>query len=272
MYDRILVPLDGSHFSEEIIPYAAGLAAVHGTELTLLRVVDKETGQDQAADYVERLAASHKARGLCLLDPGDVAQAILKEAGCEPATLLAMTSHGHSGLMEIMLGSVAQRVVRDADGPVLVYHPTGAKMSDPAPIRLRSVVLPIKGHSLHEAMASHAAQFARWIDAELEVVNAVQATGAAGVGGKFGNGISMQESSYVRSKAAEFAQHHGVRINWEVLHGEPARAIIDHVVNRRDTILAMVTRCRGALEAAFLGSVTLNCLRKAGVPILMRLP
>lgn len=272
MYKRILVPLDGSHFSEEVIPYAAGLAAVHGTELVLLRVLDKEADHDEAADYIERLAAVHKARGLCLLKMDDVAHTIVEQARGEPATLLAMTSHGRSGLMEIMLGSVTQRVVRDARGPVLVYHPTGASRSDHAPIRLRRVVLPLQGNSPHEAMANQAAQFARWVDAELEVVSAVQTDGAGGVSEEFGSEITMLESSYVRSKAAELARHHGVRVNWEVLHGDPTTAINDHVADRRDAILAMVTRCRGALEAAVLGSVTLNCLRKAGVPILMRLP
>lgn len=272
MYKRILVPLDGSHFSEEVIPYAAGLAAVHGTELTLLRVVDKPAEQDEATGYVERLASAYGANGLCQLESGDAAQAVLKEAARQPATLLAMTSRGRSGLMELVLGSVAQRVVRGAGGPVLVYHPTGAQALNRAPVKLTSVVLPLDGSSLPEAMASDAAEFARWIDADLEVVSAVQAVGVADVGGVSGGEIPVLESGYVHSKATELAKRHGVRINWEVLHGDPVAAIADHVLHRRDVILAMVTRRKDALETTFLGSVTSGCLRKAGVPILMRLP
>ncbi len=272
MYKRILVPLDGSPFSEEIIPYAAGLAAVHGTELVLLRVADKASDEEDARDYIDSIASTHGAHGLSLVDTGDAAQAILREAGRQPSTLLAMTSRGRSGLMELVLGSVAQRVVRGAGGPVLVYHPTGARTQGRAPVKLRSVVLPLDGGSLPEAMASDAAEFARWINADLEVVSAVQSVSAAEVGEAAGSEMPALESGYVHSMATELAKRHGVRIDWEVLHGDPVMAITDHVVRRGDVILAMVTRRKDALEAALLGSVTAGCLRKAGVPILMRLP
>ena len=78
MYDRILVPLDGSSFSEEMIPYAEGLAGVHGTILTLLRIVANESERDEATRYVEHLAVAHGARGLCVVANGDVADAILQ--------------------------------------------------------------------------------------------------------------------------------------------------------------------------------------------------
>lgn len=272
MYQRILVPLDGSPFSEEVIPHAAGLASVHGTELVLLRIVDKASDERQAKDYIDALATTHGATGLCRVDSGDAARAILDEAGRAPATLLAMTSRGHSGLMELVLGSVARRVVRGAGAPVLVYHPTGTKAPTRAPVAPRSVVVPLDGSPLPEAMAQDAARFARWAGAGLEVVSAVQPAAAAKVGGAPGREMPTLESGYVHSQAVELARQHGVNADWEVLHGDPVDAITGHVAGRRDVILAMVTRRQDALEAALLGSVTSGCLRRAGVPILMRLP
>ncbi|WP_322998455.1 universal stress protein [Castellaniella sp.] len=273
MYERILVPLDGSPFSEEVIPYAAGLASVHGTELALLRIVDKVSDEENAKDYIASMAATHGASGLCLPNTGDAAQAILKEAGSKPATLLAMTSRGHSGLMELMLGSVARRVVRGAGGPVLVYHPTGASGAPArAQVKLRSVVVPLDGSPLPEAMAHDAARFALWADAGLKIISAVQPIDASTVGEAPGHEMRMLESGYVHSQATKLTRQYGMDVDWEVLHGEPAEAITDHVAHRSDVILAMVTRRKDALEAALLGSVTSGCLRKAGVPILMRLP
>ncbi|WP_394065669.1 universal stress protein [Alcaligenes sp. WGS1538] len=270
MYERILVPLDGSRFSEEIIPYATSLAAVHGTELVLLRVVRKGVGQDQALDAIEPLPTTHPARELCLRDAGEVAHAILGEARRGPPTLVAMTSHGRSGLAEIIFGSVAQRILRGARDPVLLYRPTGTDRPQ-APLKLRSVVVPLDGNTRHEAITGHAAEFARWADADMEVVNAVDADVGADMAPEHGNEITMLESSYVRSRAAELAAGHGMPVSWEVLHGDPARAIAEHVAKRRDVILAMATRRKDVFEAAFPGSVALSCLRKAGVPILMRL-
>jgi len=272
MYKRILVPLDGSHFSEEIIPHAVGLAAIHGTELVLVRVVDEVSDEDEAAGYVNRLAPAHGAHGLCLLKSGDVAHALLKEANRKPATLLAMTTRGHSGFTEVLLGSVAQRVMRSAKGSILMYHPTGANHAKHLPIRPRSVVLPLDGTPLSEAMTGAAAEFARWINAELEVVSVLNSVRAADVGETSEGEMVSLESGYVRSRANQIGKQYGVQINWEVLHGDAVEAIVDHVADRHDAILAMATRREDALEATLRGSVTAGCLRQAGVPVLVRLP
>ena len=97
-----------------------------------------------------------------------------------------------------------------------------------------------------------------------------QIEGAAGL--PPGGELAALESGYVRAKATELGRSHGVPINWDVLHGEPAKAIASYVAGRGDTILAMVTRRQSAMETAFLGSVTAGCLRQAGVPVLMRAP
>ena len=220
--------------------------------------------------YVEQLAARHGAQGICVVARGDVAATVLDEAAGVPRTLVAMTSRGRSGVLEAVLGSVAQRVARGTDGPVLVYRPTGGSASDGGAAQVRRIVLPLDGSALSEAMAGQAAEFARWAGAELEVVRVVDTEGAAGL--PPGGELAALESGYVRAKATELGRSHGVPINWDVLHGEPAKAIASSVAGRGDTILAMVTRRQSAMETAFLGSVTAGCLRQAGVPVLMRAP
>lgn len=271
MYDRILVPLDGSGFSEEVIRYAAGLAAAHNTPLTLMRIVDKASDEAEALSYVEPLAAAYGARGHCVVSSGDVADTILAEAGRVPGTLVAMTSRGRSGLMEAVLGSVAMQLVRHAGAPVLVYHPTG-NSTDAGKIKVNTVVLPIDGSMASEAMAEQAADLARWIDAELMVVSVIDPKSAGGGAGLPTGSVKAMESSYVRSRASDYAKRFGVRVSWETLYGDPIDALTSFVGGREDTVLAMVTRGQSALKSAFLGSVTSGCLGKVGVPVLMRLP
>lgn len=272
MYARVLVTLDGSRHSEEVLAYAVGMAQVHKTPLELLRVVEKDAESAEAAAYVEQLAAGHGARSLCVVAGGDVAAAILSAARAVPGTLLAMTSRGRSGLMEAVLGSVALRVVRgSAEAPVLVYRPTGSAPERAAAIQVRSVVLPLDGTELSESMGDQAAELARWLGAELMVVNVVEPRDSRS-SSPVTSSISALESGYVRSNARALAARHGVKVNWEVLHGEPAEAIAVQLAGRHDAILAMATRARPALETAFLGSVTSGCLRRAGVPVLMRAP
>ncbi|HXE18610.1 MAG TPA: universal stress protein, partial [Castellaniella sp.] len=184
----------------------------------------------------------------------------------------AMTSRGHSGLAEVVLGSVAQRIMRGAQKPVLMYHPLGKRPAADSSVRLTRVILPLDGSTLTEAIAADAARFAQWVGADLELVTALGDVSGANVGEPSGGEMVSLESGYVRAKGSELGKQYGVEINWDVLHGDPTEAIIGHVGNRRDVILAMTTRRQDALEATFLGSITAGCLRKAGVPVLMRLP
>lgn len=272
MYDRILVPVDGSRFSEEVIACARGLAAAHGSAVVLLRVTEREADEAEARRQVEQLAAAHNATGLCVTAHGDVAEAILEQAHRVPGTLVAMTSHGRSGLMEAMLGSVALRLVRAAGGaPVLLYRPTG-RSADGAPVQIRRVVLPLDGTELSEAIAPQAAELARSIGASLNVVAVVNP--GRGAGGEVPDTAALKglESGYVRASARELQARHGMPVNWEVLHGDPVEAISAYVAGQHDTLLAMVTRARPALQATLLGSVTSGCLQKAGVPVLVRVP
>lgn len=273
MYDRILVPLDGSRFSEEMIPYARGLAAALDVPLALLRLVTKAGEQEDATKYVRALAATHGAEGLCEMAEGDIADAILAQSGHTPGTLVAMTSHGRSGLLEAMLGSVALRVLRGGKGaPVLVYRPTGKGNSAGADLRFRQVVLPLDGTELSEGMAAQAAELARRLDAELMVVVVIDPKATKSGDMPVSAMMKGLESGYVRSNARDFATRFGVRVNWEVLYGDPAESIASFISGRQDAMLAMATRGRSALETALLGSVTAGCLRHAGVPVLMRQP
>lgn len=270
MYERILVPVDGSPFSEEVIPHALGIARATGASLSLSRFVEKEAEQGEADRYVAALAAELPADGRTVAARGDVADAILAEARRVPGTLVAMTSHGHSGLMEAMLGSVALRVVRTGGNPVVVYRPRGASADGRRQaVKINTVVLPLDGTQVSEAMASQAAEMALWLGTDLTVVSVIAAEP------RLAPDIppsDVMESSYVRSRAEDFAARYGVRTSWEVLHGEPSDAIARFLDGRRDALLAMVTHGRHALETAILGSVTAGCLRKCGVPVVMRLP
>lgn len=148
--ESILVTLDGSRLSEQILGPAGELARLFGARLRLLRIVppvmapgfsypDLPAGID--ADAVQELEASAKTRlegvvgkleeaghdveAEVLLDPRP-ASAILDACEEIGASLVAMATHGRGGLRRVVLGSVTDKVVRGADRPVLVYRPRPA--------------------------------------------------------------------------------------------------------------------------------------------------
>ena len=144
---RVLVPLDGSDESERILTHALALAGNGETEFDLLRIypypkeiassylpqtvevnVDVlESGRTKAAKYVEKAAATLIERGIPamghIVTDREPAAGILHYAEQSGADLIAMCTHGRSGLPRFFLGSVTDKVIRGAQIPTLVCHP-----------------------------------------------------------------------------------------------------------------------------------------------------
>ncbi len=270
MYERILVPVDGSRFSEEVLPYAMSIAQRLGAKLALMRVQERESGDDEATRQLQALADALKADARTVAGRGNVAAAILEEAARVSGTLVAMTTHGRSGLAEAMLGSVAHDVVRTGHNPVLVYRPRGRQpQGGPAPVEINTVMLPIDGSGHSEWMQQQAGEWARALKARLLVVQVISPEARPDPGVPANDAL---ESSYVRSHAVDLGRRYGVEANWEVLRGDPAEAMARFIGERRDILVVMATRGRSALQAAVLGSVTAGLLREGNVPIVVRVP
>jgi nucleotide-binding universal stress UspA family protein len=143
MFRHILLATDGSSASEHAAQLAVELARVHGARLTALYVVDPypylgvgETNplgfQAYMSAALEHGAAAHtKVMGLCEKEPRvpcqprlaeNVAAAtgIVQSAGQVEADLIVVGSHGRTGVVRLMLGSVASKVVAESPIPVLV--------------------------------------------------------------------------------------------------------------------------------------------------------
>jgi nucleotide-binding universal stress UspA family protein len=148
---QILVPLDGSPLAEEVLDAAMALARIWDAEVTLLQVVQPvlpsadpalprpsvydegltASCRQQAEDYLDDLVEQIHGQGLRATGVAIVAwnpaDAILDVARPERVAVVALATHGRGGLRRLILGSVADKLVRGAEVPVLVYHPTGRR-------------------------------------------------------------------------------------------------------------------------------------------------
>jgi nucleotide-binding universal stress UspA family protein len=131
---RLLVPLDGSRISEAILPPAEDLARSMGATLILLRAIRTahpiHESEGEVAQYLERHSAQLEDRGIEVqtvvergVPPAEAICAVAKETG---ADLIALATHGRSGLRRAVLGSVTLRVLHETDLPVLVRRPAEA--------------------------------------------------------------------------------------------------------------------------------------------------
>lgn len=143
---RILVALDGSHFSEVIIPYVEDLVEGTDNEVILLRIVEpvklpftagyiehekyeKEIAakaEEEAKKYLQKKKAVLASKGIntsTALLKGHAANAILQYAENNAVSLIAITTHGFSGISKWAYGSVASNIIESSTKPILLLRP-----------------------------------------------------------------------------------------------------------------------------------------------------
>lgn len=123
---HIIVPLDGSELSEDILPHAIALAKALEAKVCLVRAKPDDKDDADEREHLARLSKRVRDEGVAEVEEvvlsGDPATAIVDLTHEYPDALVAMTTHGRSGLGRWLMGSVADRVVRHAAGPVLVLR------------------------------------------------------------------------------------------------------------------------------------------------------
>ena len=149
MYKRAIVPLDGSIVAEGIIPLVLEIAGPLDMEVVLLRVVvpippsviegsrhveveDVEKRGAEAEQYLARIVSELRAKGVRVTTQvrrGEPTDEILAGAKAAGADLIAMTTHGRSGLGRLLFGSVAEAVLRHSEIPVFLMRQTEAQVA-----------------------------------------------------------------------------------------------------------------------------------------------
>jgi nucleotide-binding universal stress UspA family protein len=148
MYNIILVPVDGSKRAERILPYVEELACARESIVIFMQVVEPELAVTnsneippyldmeksdrivaEAKDYLTSLVGEMRDKGLAakyVIEYGPIVRAILDVAEREKASLIAMASHGRTGLARAFYGSVTAGVLQQTDRPLLLIRSANA--------------------------------------------------------------------------------------------------------------------------------------------------
>lgn len=140
MYDRILLPTDGSDGAKQAVEHAFNLTDTYGATIHILYVVDQrvisgdmdiglltDEFEQRGHDIVEDLVEQAENEGLTVRGSvirGIPHQAILEYAGEQDIDLIVMSTHGRTGLDRYLIGSVAENILRVSDVPVLMTRIT----------------------------------------------------------------------------------------------------------------------------------------------------
>jgi nucleotide-binding universal stress UspA family protein len=297
--ERILVPLDGSARAERILPVVKNLACRLHASTVLLRVLPQEaSGSDERAAFgyldsvVAEIQGSANADGRgtpisCQVVRGNPAQEIQGVVEACQISLIALSTHGRSGLSRWLMGSVAETIVRTVTVPVLVFNERmfNAQGSDGRTIRHQGigggpVLVPLDGSPLAEIVLPIASRFASALGTRVhltEVLSPVPRGIAVGVGvgiDEWGLGEEVVESTREEAAAALAAisrrlQDDGAAVTTDLSIGFPQEHLLATIEREEAAVVAMATHGRSGFKRALLGSVADHVVRHAPCPVLL---
>lgn len=288
MYRRIMVPLDGSPFSERALPLAVALAHRSGAELRLVHIlvpfanrvfIEAEGGDPEyLTGLARRIAEESGVRVEAVRRVGRQAVGELSYYSAEEGIdLIVMATHGWGGLQRAWLGSVTDGLVREARVPVVAFRPgaeEGPRLDGKA---IEEVLIPLDGSAISEAVLSEALRLGG-PDARYTLVRVVPVgPPSAAISGTIELAYRQELLDALRSGAEQYLADVAARLRAEgrevrtevLLHPQPARAILDRAAEIGVDLIAMGTHGRSGLGRLALGSVTDKVLRGAEVPVLV---
>jgi nucleotide-binding universal stress UspA family protein len=299
MFERILVPLDGSPRAELILAQIARILRREDAEILLLRAVNIPASVDPiyrepalriereaALTYLHDVARRFNAAGAKVharVAEGAPAEVILDVAAREGATLIAMTTHGRGGLARWAMGSVAEKVARAANIPLLLVRsfrrtPQGdLEPAAPAELPFGRILVPVDGSATSTAAIGPAEKLGLLYGSEALVLH-VRAPyipeGAILPGMEAAYPLlppapPLAAEDAVTEKAAERFRHAGLRARRLSVEGDAASAILDIAAAEQVDLIAMGTHGRSGFRRWALGSVAERVLRSTEAPLLL---
>jgi len=296
MYSKLLVPLDGSKTAEQVLPFARILAATLKLPVELLDVIDIAAmsahmtsdkaryldtfiaeGERVSREYLAKIAAGFAdAKVSCRVIRGKPADAIIEHAGAEKGTLIAMVTHGRSGLDRWMLGSVAETVLRGSHNPLFLVRAHEEGATDGAAM-IKSIVVPLDGSALAESVLPTAIEIAQALDLEVVLCRAYELAASVYEGSEdylpnydeMLRQVKAETESYLTAKAAALKAAGLSRVSTVALAGSGAEEIVRYAQTHRDALVVMCTHGRSGMSRWMLGSVTERVVRHSDDPVLV---
>ena len=291
-YRKILLPLDGSPLAANVLEHINWLARPGAASLILVSAIDTwryaipsqefvmhdlvagvRTGTAQYLEEVRQQFAQKGYQVTTQLVDGEPAQVILDVASEQGADLIAMSTHGRSGLARWTLGSVAERVLHGASVPIFLVRSSTKLVNH----KLQKILVPLDGSTVAEAALAQAEALARTNNAQILLLQVIQRLDERSQSLLFRNAATAKEifaewragaESYLELIVDRLARA-GVTADYRVTVDNPDQAIC--ILTKGDNIdlVVMGTHGRSGVGRWVYGSVANQVLRGAHSPLLL---
>lgn len=271
MIEKIVVPLDGSVTAEAVLPHVRRLLRLEDAEVVFVRAENPAPVENYVPVAEAALAAAREygagirerfekdgAKAKAVARLGAPASVILEVIREEKASLVAMATHGRTGLRRLLFGSVAEQLLRKSPVPVLAVRPFWSYELARPDRGIRNILVPLDGSGTSRAILPRVAAFARLFGARAILLHALDPK-------RPGERAAM--SDYLQEAAAELRKSR-VDSTTVLEEGPPAKMIQAAARAHDADLVAMTTHGRSGVSRVLTGSVTEEVLRGIQVPLL----
>ena len=294
---RILCPVDFSEYSRRALDHAIAIARCYEATVTALHVFSPvplaaygpgpmvfepmvliPVDRDQLLADTKAFIEAETAPGVAteaVVREGNTAAEIVDQATTMSADLLVIGTHGRSGFERLLLGSVAEKVLRKARCPVLTVPRRLPDAVPSGPVLFKRILCAVDFSESSMHALKYALSLAQEADACLTVVHVIGAefVGQVGIGEEHVNLATLQrqheaEARQLLEKAVPESAAGLLQGGTMVLRGKPWREILRIASDRQAELIVMGVQGRGAADLMFFGSTTQHVVREATCPVL----
>jgi nucleotide-binding universal stress UspA family protein len=298
---RILCPIDFSDFSRRAFDHAVAIAKWYESSITLLHVCTvapvvayapgssvlpsaalTPDDRESLLAAMKRFAESEAGTNISIefdLAEGSTAREILAKAESMPADLLVIGTHGRSGFEHLILGSVAEKVLRKAECPVLTVPRSVPDVVPAPPVLFKRIVCAIDFSDCSMHALNYAMSLAQEADAALTVVHVIEPPPdvprevhenvLAGPRSLREYVALAEEDRRGRLKdAIPDAVRAYCTVDTVLATGKPYREILRVAGEQKADLLVVGIHGRGAVDRLLFGSTAQHLVRQATCPVL----
>jgi nucleotide-binding universal stress UspA family protein len=294
-FRRMLVPLDGSHLAEAVLPVVTRLADSCGATIVLMHLIERGapttvhgerhlTNPADAEAYLSDLAQRLVGPGRTIehhtheVPVGDVAKSIAAHVAEHGIDLIVLGTHGEGGIRDAIWGSIAQQTLQHSTVPVLLVR--GGSPGQPSTFAPGTIMVPLDATAASEAALTAAVALAQCLDSKLRLLMVVATTDTVS-GEQQATATFMpsatramldaqveQATAYLES-LADSVRSLGVPTTTEVRRGNTVSELATDTGEHADGLIVVATHGRAGLQAIWSPSVAARLLKRARAPILL---
>jgi nucleotide-binding universal stress UspA family protein len=239
---------------------------------------------DEAMDYLNSVKRNISGVEVtCEAHEGNAVDLIVAEAEKSSDSLVAMSSHGRSGVTRMLMGSVTDNVLHHTKNPMLIYrsHQEGEAEPD---TNLETIIVPLDGSSLAESVLPHVVALANALNLKVTLVRAAAEQFSSVIGFQHMDGVSgthyqnfeamtkvagTQALDYIKAQEDALRSQGVASVDHRMIPGSAADVIVQAALTTPDNLVAMTTHGRSGPARWALDSVTDRVVRNSGDPVLV---